>query len=199
MIAPSFSPPEDQDAGKLRITSSSVYNAIMMFMLREAEGIFRRHLGMQAPGGAAAAAGGSGEQGALRPIKETDLTKNGRWVQRGVGKVASGRGRVGSTGRAGGSCCGGLQEAPEHASARGGSSRGERGDGGAAAGQGDGPHQERQVRVQRGVVGRGAGRWDGGGSGRVGWWGGAEGWRACSSGKGSSRGKQQQGARSGGR
>lgn len=74
----SFSP-EDQDAGKLRITSSSVYNTIMMFMLREAEGIFRKHLGMQSP--AAAAAGGD-EHGALRPIKETDLTKNGRWVRR---------------------------------------------------------------------------------------------------------------------
>ncbi|GFR47619.1 hypothetical protein Agub_g9358, partial [Astrephomene gubernaculifera] len=58
---------EDDDAGRLRITSSSVYNATMLFMLREADGILRRLLGLPEEG---AAAGGRAE---------ADLTKNSRW------------------------------------------------------------------------------------------------------------------------
>ncbi len=43
------------------------------------------------------AGGGGGEQGALRPVKETDLTKDGRWM-RGGGRGSGGwRGGLGGT------------------------------------------------------------------------------------------------------
>ncbi|GLC56106.1 hypothetical protein PLESTB_001065000 [Pleodorina starrii] len=71
-------PQEDLDSGRLRITSSSVYNSIMMFMLREADGIFRRLLGLPPLSDTAAASGGQQQQqGGGKGAG--DLTKNSRW------------------------------------------------------------------------------------------------------------------------
>ncbi|GLI62328.1 hypothetical protein VaNZ11_004935, partial [Volvox africanus] len=60
------------DSGKLRITSSAVYNSIMMFMLKEADGIIRRLLSLPA----------AGENEGPLP----DVAKNSRW--RKVGPLA---------------------------------------------------------------------------------------------------------------
>ncbi|KAG2453202.1 hypothetical protein HYH02_002526 [Chlamydomonas schloesseri] len=63
-------PSEDAEEGRLRITSSTVYNTIMLFMLREADGIFRRLLGLP-PHGAAPSSSSS--------KKQADVAKNPRW------------------------------------------------------------------------------------------------------------------------
>ncbi|EFJ50433.1 hypothetical protein VOLCADRAFT_88772 [Volvox carteri f. nagariensis] len=80
-------PQEDADSGRLRITSSTVYNTIMMFMLREADAIIRRLLGLPPPSATAAAAGAGGgaaanqqqqQQSKKGKKEETDLAKNPR-------------------------------------------------------------------------------------------------------------------------
>ncbi|MEW5298161.1 MAG: hypothetical protein WDW36_001313 [Sanguina aurantia] len=54
---------EESDSG-MKISSSSVYNQLMLFMLKEADGVFRRMLGIERKGPAATVA---------------DVTKSNRW------------------------------------------------------------------------------------------------------------------------
>lgn len=46
---------EESDSG-MKISSSSVYNQLMLFMLKEADGVFRRMLGIERKGPAATVA-----------------------------------------------------------------------------------------------------------------------------------------------
>lgn len=73
------SPAEDAEEGRLRITSSTVYNTVMLFMLREADGIFRRLLGLPAHGPAADPQQQPKQQHGGKGKKQADVAKNPRW------------------------------------------------------------------------------------------------------------------------
>jgi nucleolar complex protein 2 len=59
---------EDTD---MRLASSAVYNAVMMLVLREADGVFRRQLGLD-------------KRAPDAPITPEELNKNPRWVDQGL-------------------------------------------------------------------------------------------------------------------
>lgn len=72
----------------LTISSGAVFNKVMLFMLKEADGIFRRMLGLQADTSSAAAGGsGAGTSGVL--LSE-QVTKAPRWRKVCVGNSTAG-------------------------------------------------------------------------------------------------------------
>jgi nucleolar complex protein 2 len=68
----------------LTISSGAVFNRVLLFMLKEADGIFRRMLGLQLDASTAAAAA-SASQGAAaaRVLLAEQVTKAPRWKKVG--------------------------------------------------------------------------------------------------------------------
>lgn len=75
-VACHYGDTEQQMSNTLTISSGAVFNKVMLFMLKEADGIFRRMLGLQQDTSSAAAAAGSKGGGVL--LAE-NITKAPRW------------------------------------------------------------------------------------------------------------------------
>lgn len=82
-VACHYGDTEQQLSSSLTISSGAVFNRVMLFMLKEADGIFRRMLGLpqDASSAAAAAAGGSGAAAAGKPgvLLAEAVPKAPRW------------------------------------------------------------------------------------------------------------------------
>lgn len=77
---------EQQLSSSLSISSGAVFNRVMLFMLKEADGIFRRMLGLPADASSAAAAAAAGGKSAGVLLAE-QVAKAQRWRKVGGAKV----------------------------------------------------------------------------------------------------------------
>lgn len=77
-VACHYGDTEQEMSSTLSITSGAVFNKVLLFMLKEADGIFRRMLGLN-PDSTTAAAGADGSSGKANVLMAEQVTKAQRW------------------------------------------------------------------------------------------------------------------------